>query len=393
MDVNTGHSVVGKPRVGIVIARSFAAGGIQTCCLELCAGLNRLGITPDILWDEPTDWAAFSTPTPRLRFAQGRLLVGSAELRSLPTWLMYRVRPLSYRFARLGLERYDFVYSFEPYARMTPRVPNLCYTVGPPFVRMPAERINLRRAFAASEIRKMVSRLSVPPLRPDPRARYVTLSSWIADLFLMTYGIRVPIIWPPVRTRKRGLVSSRKGFLFLSRLEEAKRARLLFSLARRFPTQRFTIAGATERPDGPYISSLAASIRSEALGNVRLVLNPADGEISQLFAEHEFFVFLAQWEHFGIVTVEAIQAGLIPFVHNSGGQREIVPIDALRFGNETELVEKATALLSAPHSERREMLEVLQKHVARSSPDNYCREMTLPLCRDLGLTTIESGAA
>jgi hypothetical protein len=120
-----------KPHVGIIKGRFFGPWGIQTRCLESRAGLNRVGIIPDMLWDEPTDWGAFSDPTPELGLSQGRLPISSARLRSLPAWLMYRLRPLSVRFARLGLERHDFVYGVESGARMAPAVPNLCFTTGP----------------------------------------------------------------------------------------------------------------------------------------------------------------------------------------------------------------------------------------------------------------------
>ena len=379
------------PRVGIVIARSFGPGGIQTCLLELCAGLNRLGITPDILWDEPTDWAAFTHPVPKMRFVQGWLPISSARLRSLSAWLMYRLRPLSYRFARLGLERCDFVYSFESHVRMSASPPNVCFLAGPSHLNLPDPMGDEDGHRALSPSRAFIARYLRPrPLRPDPNARYVTQADWIAELYLKTHGVQIPVIWPPVRCRKIEPGSDRNGFLFLSRLNEAKRPHSLLSLARHFPRLRFTIAGASESPDDPYVAALTASVRSEPRGNVRLVLNPSDVEVSRLFAEHEFFVFPAHWEHFGIVTVEAIQAGLIPLVHDSGGQREIVPINALRFKDEADLVEKAAGLLSTSPSDRREMLDGLQRHVARSSPESYCREMLMPLCRDLGLTYLMS---
>jgi glycogen synthase len=49
-------------------------------------------------------------------------------------------------------------------------------------------------------------------------------------------------------------------------------------------------------------------------------------------------------EPFGISTVEAIAAGCVPIVHNSGGQREIVPFDDLRFNDKIEAVEKVKNL-------------------------------------------------
>lgn len=405
------HSDMSKPRVGIIKScsslprtqghvstkdtgthqdrhgsRASVPGGIQTCCLELCAGLNRLGIIPDILWDEPTDWGAFSDPTPEFGFSQGRLPISSAGLRSLPAWLMHRLRPLSVRFAKLGLERYDFVYSFEPHVRMPASPPNVCFLAGPSHLNLPDPMGDEDGRRALSPLRAFTARYLRPRrLIPDPNARYVTQADWIAELLLKTRGIHVPVVWPPARLRNIEASSSRSGFLFLSRLCQPKRPHVMLALARRFPKIRFTIAGVSYTPDAPYVSAISASAQLETPGNVRIIADPSDKEISHLFAEHEFFVFPARWEHFGIVTVEAILAGLIPLVHDSGGQREVVPLDALRFKGDTEVVEKAAALLSTSQSERRDMLENLQRHVARGSPKNYCKEMISFLCRDLGL--------
>jgi glycosyltransferase involved in cell wall biosynthesis len=222
-------------------------------------------------------------------------------------------------------------------------------------------------------------------LRPDPNARYVTQADWIAKLLLHTWGVHIPVIWPPARTRIIETGSSRDGFLFFSRLYVTKRPHVLLALARRFPKTRVTIAGGVLSADDPLLAGLRSTVQAASPGNVRIVTNPTDAEVTRLFSEHQFFIFPARWEHFGIVTVEAIQAGLIPLVHDSGGQREIVPLDALRFKGEVDMVEKAAALLATSAWERREMIEGLQRHVARGSAENYCREMILPLCRDLGL--------
>ena len=380
-----------KPRVGMVVARSFGTGGIQTCCLELCGGLNRLGIVPDMIWDEPTDWGAFTEPIPQMRFAQARLPISSARLRSLPSWLMYLLRPLSRRFARLGLNRYDFVYSFEPLVRMPAALPNVCWVGGPPLVDLPDHMGDEYGRSTRGPLRTFAARHLTPyRRRPDPNARYVAPADWIAELCLKKHGLRVRSIWPPARTRTIVPASSRAGFLFFSRLYEGKRPHVLLDLARHLPKQKFTIAGAPAMANDPYVSALAASTRFQTPGNVRLTLDPSDSEISRLFAEHEFFVFPSRLEQFGIVTVEALQAGLLPLVHDSGGQREIVPIAALRFKSDMELAEKAAVLLATPPSERKDMLEALRRHVARGSPENFQREMILPMCQDLGLTHLMS---
>jgi glycosyltransferase involved in cell wall biosynthesis len=70
---------------------------------------------------------------------------------------------------------------------------------------------------------------------------------------------------------------------------------------------------------------------------VSFLPNPSHAEVKQALAQTRFYVFPAVNEHFGMTTVEAIAMGAIPFVHDSGGQREIVPLDGLRFSDETFL--------------------------------------------------------
>jgi len=363
-------------------------GGVQTCFIELIAGLNRLGLTPDVIWDEPTDWQAIGNPAVTAAFGGGRLAIKSVTLRRFPAWLGDWLSHLSVRFARLGLERYDFVYCFEPGVRMPASTPNVCWFTGPSLLELPDPLGGDDGRRAPSPLKKYMVRCLAPRQRPDPNSRYVTISDWIADLFQRTYGRRLPVIWPPVRERvqpESGTRPHRVGFLFLSRLDKYKNPGTMLRIARGFPEVPVTVAGATmgrsEEARGIRLAAARMGLR-----NLTVVEDPTDDMISHLFESHSVFIFPARWEHFGIVTVEAIRAGLLPLVHDSGGQREIVPIAALRFKDETELLEKAAGLLSMAGSERSDMLAGLQRHVARGSAENYRREMILLMCRDLGLT-------
>ena len=379
-----------RPRIGVIAHRFICPGGVQTCFIELVAGLNGLGITPDVIWDEPPDWQALGSPAVTASFGGGKLAISSAMLRRLPEWLSDSLSGLSVRFARLDLERYDFVYSFEPGIRMPASVPNVCWLTGPAMLELPDPLDDGRRG--PSRLKRHIVRRVAPLVRPDPNSRYIAIADWIADRFHQTYGRRLPVIWPPVRDRvqpESGIRTLRDGFLFLSRLDRYKNPGAMLKLAQRFPEVPVTVAGATRGP-----AEEAKGIRRAAgrrgLRNFSVVEDPTDDTISRLFASHSFFVFPARWEHFGIVTVEAIRAGLVPLVHDSGGQREIVPIAALRFKDEQELLEKAAALLAMTDSERSDMLERLQRHAARGSAGNYRREMLQLMCRDLSLTHLTS---
>jgi glycosyltransferase involved in cell wall biosynthesis len=108
---------------------------------------------------------------------------------------------------------------------------------------------------------------------------------------------------------------------------------------------------------------------------VEIVEDPTEDQVAGLMARHLVFVFPARWEHFGIVTVEAIRAGLLPIVHDSGGQREIVPTKELRFSTVREMVAIVRRAISWPENRRLQLIEQLQAAVLRSEPSRFRREM------------------
>lgn len=365
-------------RVAIVAHRFQCFGGIQTCFLELVLGLNDLGIVPEIIWDEPIDWTVFGNPGIQATFKSGRLGISSEKLRSFPTWLSTRLKPLSMDRAQLGLQNYDFIYCFEAGVKMPKGKPNLCYTPGPPLIKVPSEQIESKQIGILRAISNRTNISRTFGYHLDKNSHYVTISDWIAGLFEKKYCFRPPVIWPPARSRDMIPTSSkRSGFLFLSRLTEYKNAHVMLNLAQALPKHRISLAGVVQ--DHVYLLNLREKIKEKRLTNVEIIENPSEDQVSVLLASHEYFIFPAPWEHFGIVTVEAIQAGLIPIVHNSGGQREIVPIDSLRFQTEKELIDRVEFVITLS-SELREKLKMdLYHNVSRSFPENYIKEMLRPL--------------
>lgn len=369
-------------RVAIVTHRFECLGGIQTCFMELIEGLNRIGIVPEVVWDEETNWSALGNPGVQATFGGGELAISSGRLRSLPSWLSSRLAPLSVHAARLELGRYDFVYSFESAVRMPPGKPNLCWAIGPPFVRMPEESVNWRKILSLGELRKLTRMLTTPAVRPDSNSEYVTHSEWIADLIEEHHGFRPPVIWPPVRSRcLPPAPSNRSGFLFLSRLQEYKRAESMLAIAREYPEEKVAISGVVLPSNDPYVAHLQRIIKRENLSNVEIIENPSEEKVGKLLTSHVYFVFPAHWEHFGIVTVEAIQAGLLPLVHDSGGQREIVPIDSLRFNSDQELIACAGQALRLTNGQRQTLVDKLRRHVERGSAKCFREAMLQPLKR------------
>jgi len=370
-------------RVGIVAHRFACLGGIQSLILELVAGLNELGIVPEFVWDEPQDWHVLGDPDVKAAYNGGRLGLSSKTLRAIPESLRRRLRPLSLRHAKLGLDSYDFVYNFEPGVKMPKGLPNLCWVAGPGFVRLPGDRIDWNEIRKPGAIKLLLSHLTNPLTGIDKISRYVTHSEFIADLIEDRCGLRPPVIWPPARSRTLPAAPpDRGGFLFLSRFEAFKRADSVLNLARALPRQSFTLAGAVIDADLEYLARLRRRIANEGLANVTIVENPSEASVAGLLVSHDLFVFPAMWEHFGIVTVEAILAGCLPLVHDTGGQREIVPFDLLRFRTDEDLVDRARRALQMSAADRQKIVRKLQAHAQRGTPAHY-RQVMLREVRDL----------
>ena len=106
----------------------------------------------------------------------------------------------------------------------------------------------------------------------------------------------------------------------VGRISPEKRFDLFLDLARMVPSVKFVIVGTVQRI--PYYEYL----RQGAPGNVSFVLSPLR-KVKDVLGRAMAYVHCAENEHFGITIVEAMAAGCVPIVHDSGGPREIVNED------------------------------------------------------------------
>jgi glycosyltransferase involved in cell wall biosynthesis len=94
---------------------------------------------------------------------------------------------------------------------------------------------------------------------------------------------------------------------------------LFLEIARRMPNVNFAIIGSVS-PDKKSYSDM---LRKTAPGNLSFVIAPLR-KVNDILGKAKVYVHCALNEHFGITIVEAMAAGVVPVVHNSGGAREIV---------------------------------------------------------------------
>src|SRR2546427_5154042 len=127
----------------------------------------------------------------------------------------------------------------------------------------------------------------------------------------------------------------------VGRMAPEKRFHLFVELARLVPKTRFVAIGSLSDERSAYYEQL----KRTAPENVSFVLSPLR-KVKDLLGRAKAYVHCAQNEHFGITIVEAMAAGCIPLVHDSGGPREIVS-DAVGFkwNSIDEAVAKVSSLI------------------------------------------------
>ena len=275
----------------------------------------------------------------RVRFIQDRE-VRTSFVQNLP-WSLRRhylyapVLPRVYRDFRM--DEFDVVlsdsHSFAHGVRARPGGLHICYYHTPARSLWMPEVDDRATSGQLAPVKRLVAnrlrRLDLEASR-NPHVIFAN-SETTAGRIRRFYGREVDrVIYPPVDTRKWAdvhRVSDDAGLLYWGRLVRYKRVDLLIEAVRR-TGDLLQIAGS-----GPIETALKA--QAAGMPNVIFHGRLPEAELKALMARSRAFVFPA-YEDFGIVTVEAMAAGLPVVCYGVGGGAESVPPDfGIRFGIQT----------------------------------------------------------
>lgn len=146
----------------------------------------------------------------------------------------------------------------------------------------------------------------------------------------------------------------------LGRFCEAKGQMVQAQLASKAPEFEFWLMGHAD-PNNQYFNSIKEYVETNKLTNVKLLANLSFEEVQQRLRKASFFLHCNINEPFGITSVEGLLAGCLPIVHNSGGQKEVVPVEELRFDDVAELPAVLGLLKEADLKQRQDWLGRLQQ--------------------------------
>jgi glycosyltransferase involved in cell wall biosynthesis len=366
-------------KVGIAI-KLVEPGGIQSCALSLIRGLNARGIVPDVLWDLPPVVALLDEAGVQAGYRHVHFPVSSQSIARMPGSLRYLMSIANAVRGRDLDGAYDFFYSFSKQFLFPPEMPHLYYVSGPPLL---PQLFSFPRGLRGVPLRVFVAlyrsclRRSRPVYDHVPGMNMVINSEYTARLFYEAHGFEVPVVHPPINLAGRSFtredLNQRDSLVFFSRIVDYKRPDWVLRLAAQHRQYRCVIMGGVTSNRRDFFRAMQQRAQDLDLNAVFLA-NPSNEVVREQLKRARFYIFPAINEHFGMTTPEAIASGCIPFVHNSGGQVEIVPDERLRF-NDADMQTRFDALVQLPDAELHAMRTALAAHVRQYSEEHFIAQM------------------
>jgi glycosyltransferase involved in cell wall biosynthesis len=365
------------PKVAILQNQFHLSGRTKVMC-EIIWLLNEMNIEPDVLTFTPV---SLGQSVGRY-FGLGALRFNLRRVAPIPfsrgtTTQVYLINQLTkwmHDHYDLVVNSNDTLYSLSPTASYLHYI-HFPIAVGEANLDLisPAQRASWIRRLNA----KVVARLLKHSSRARPTDMIYTNSSFSEKAILTTYpesSGHVKIIYPPAFDGEVIAEAKReRRCISLGTIIPDKNQLQQLEIARQIPDIEFWIVGSIRSQT--YYQTLVRYIKDHALTNVKLETDMPFSQLQDLLATAMFFLHTKQEEHFGISTAQAIAAGCIPVTHDSGGQRDVVPLRTLRFNTTAEAVAIFQELLTRSPSELNEIRLTLQQHVDLFSRDRFREHM------------------
>lgn len=181
-------------------------------------------------------------------------------------------------------------------------------------------------------------------------------------IYVIYPPVNIKALWDEKKNRAKQVISSGIFNPIKDQLSQIK-------IAEAFPHIKFFITGyISQKSEKKYYNECLNYIARRDITNVGLIPNISQVNLKKLLKKSAYFIHTRKNEHFGISIVEAIAAGCIPLVHNSGGQKEIVPLDELRFDSIDEAMEKFKTISNSDENKYR---HYLQNHILQFSEEKF----------------------
>lgn len=258
------------------------------------------------------------------------------------------------RYVRRHESKFDLVVS--SFNEFESTRPCICYFHHPIYDRSGLEH----DVQTDSHLRRGYKRLAagVAGINADSLSSTISLSNsdWTATMVERIYGIRPETVYPPVDVSKfngaRASSAKREdGFVSIGRIAPDKNILRNIEIVKRI----------RERGHDIHLHIVGPIQSSGYYERVREAADPSfvsiEGAVSrkrliELVSSHRYGLHGKEYEHFGMVVVEMIAGGMLPFLPATGGQTEIVDGDPrVLYESTADAVETVDRVISNPDME------------------------------------------
>jgi glycosyltransferase involved in cell wall biosynthesis len=182
-------------------------------------------------------------------------------------------------------------------------------------------------------------------------SRTLTNSDWTGAAFVRLHGGRTETLYPPIVATLPGVAweAREPGFVCLGRLVPEKRIEQVLEIVeavhRVRPAAHLHVVGSRGR--GSYSRGLMRRLRRLAWVTVHEDISRDD--VVRVIAQHRFGLHAMIDEHFGMAPADMVCGGCLVWMHDSGGQVEIVERDPrFLYTDADEAVRKILAMWDDP---------------------------------------------
>jgi glycosyltransferase involved in cell wall biosynthesis len=316
-------------KVALVYFALSSMGGIERLGASTIEALNGKGITPDLIVPTNSTRLGFERYMGKKIRARLRPIL-PLEIRAFGIYQKYLLALLSQRFSDYDIVfNSTGVYAHAPFFQQRARY--FLYVHNPLIVRPDIEKYEkgLWKLYwkpfeyaVGNSIKKMGN------------VKILCNSNYTSVRVKWYWNKDSETVYPPVSIGDFNLgdTEPREGVVSIGRFSPEKDHLSQLYIAQRLPGLTFRICGSASTP---YYKHWYDMLRTKAkelnLENVEFYPDIPFKELVRLVNRSKYFIHTMKHEDFGITTCEAIAGGCIPVVHDSGGQREIVPFGNLRF--------------------------------------------------------------
>jgi len=226
-----------------------------------------------------------------------------------------------------------------------------------------------------SDLFSLAARFYHKDYKPIKNDLIIANSEFTKSQILQCYNIlseKIEVIYPPVEKENIVNKKQKNQVVSLGRFAPDKRQLEQIMIAQKLQKYHFYIIGFVNSKD--YYELCKDYIIRNNLNNITLVADATKKEMLEILSTSNYFIHNMRNEPFGITTIQAIHNSVIPIVHNSGGQKEIVPCNELRYDDKKDAVKVFNYLSQISDYKREYYIRTLKENVKAFSVDNYERK-------------------